>query len=448
MGVSNVAPAPKTWRNWSGNVTVAPREIVAPHDAGHIAEIVTAAAARGGRVKAVGAGHSFTAIAQVDDVQLDMSALAGLHHVDRVTGLVRVGAGTRLWLLNTLLATHGLALENLGDIDAQTISGALATGTHGTGARFGGLATQVRGLELVTADGTVRRFGATPGVPATEDTPVEAVVINLGALGVVTEVTLQAVPAFTMRAVEDQALLDDVLGALPETLAGCDHLDLYWFPYTDRCQTKTNTRLGPAPVSRPLARWRGWLDDELLSNGLFRVVNELASMVPRTAPTLNALSSRALTHREYEAPSHGVFITPRRVRFLESEMAVPHEALPDVLRELRAWMAGHREAAVQFPVEIRFAAGDEHWLSTAHGRDSAYIAVHQFHRSRFVDYFAALGAIVAGHGGRPHWGKMHDLDAATLARRYPRMTDFRALRDRLDPHRIFHNRYLGRVLGA
>ena len=428
-----------TWQNWSGTVAVTPAEVACPRDVEEVVEVVRRAGRAGRQVTAVGSGHSFTPLAEARDVQLRLDHLTGIVAVEP-GGRVRVRAGTRLRELSALLAGHGLALENLGDIDAQTVAGAVATGTHGTGARFGGLATQVVGLELVTGDGRLLRLGEGAGPP------VEGVVVGLGALGVVTEVTLQCVPAFTLHVVEDTECYDAVLESLEERVERHDHVELYWFPYTDRCLTKTNTRR-PGPPQRPLPRWRRVLEDEVLSNGVYRAVNEVGHRRPRAVPALNRLAARALSRREYDDVSSRVFATTRRVRFVESEYAVPRESLVPVLGALRAWVATHPEAAVQFPVEVRFAAADDVWLSTASQRPTAYVAVHQFHRSPAADYFHAVEAIAAEHGGRPHWGKLHGLDAAALTARYPRFADALALREELDPQRILTNRHLRRLLG-
>ena len=349
-----------------------------------------------------------------------------------------VRGGTRLGELNRTLATLGLALENLGDIDSQTIAGALATGTHGTGARWGGLATQVEALTLVTADGSVLACDREhhPDVFA-------AACVGLGALGVVSDVTLRCVPAFRLRATERPARLDETLESFASDAETHDHVEFYWFPHTDRVLTKVNDR---TDEDRPLPRLRYLLDDEVLSNGLFRVVNELGRLRPSTIPRINQISARALSARTYTAASYEVFTSPRRVRFTESEYAVPRAALADVLGALRAWVDGHDER-IAFPVEVRVAAADDIWLSTGYERENSYIAIHQFNKRDNGRYFAAFEAIVAEHFGRPHWGKLHTLDAERLAALYPRHPDFVAVRDRLDPGRTFANGYLRRVLG-
>ena len=439
-----------TWRNWAGNQTCEPSEIVQPASVKELAATISAAAQRGLQVKPVGAGHSFTPIAVTDGVQIDLGRLTGITAVDPAgptTGsasgspsgsLVTVRAGTRMADLNVALAALGLALENQGDIDRQTITGALATGTHGTGARLGGMATQVARLTLVTADGSVLTCD-----PEHHADVFAAARVGIGALGVISDVTLRCVPAFRLRATERPGRLDETLESFAETAAAHDHAEFYWFPHTDRVLTKVNDR---GEEGKPLSRLRHLLDDEFLSNGFFRVVNELGRLHPSAIPTINQVSARALSARTYVAPSYQVFTSPRRVRFTESEYAVPRAALPEVLGALRAWVDGHDEQ-IAFPVEVRMAAADDIWLSTGFERDNAYVAVHQFNKRPGERYFAGFEAIVAEHEGRPHWGKLHTLDANRLGALYPRHADFVALRDRLDPGRTFDNAYLRRVLG-
>ncbi|NNG38889.1 FAD-binding protein [Flexivirga sp. ID2601S] len=429
------------WRNWSGTVSSAPREVVMVRDVPHLQLLCEESGREGRRVKAVGAGHSFTAIAEPTDVLVRMDRLSGVRSVDRATGRVWVHAGTPLHVLGPELQRRGLAMTNLGDIDRQTIAGAVSTGTHGTGAGFTGLAGQLTGVELVTADGELLRV-------TDRERPelLGAVSLGLGALGIVTAVEIQCVPRFLLHAVEAPAGLDETLESLDETVERADHFEFYWFPHTDRVLTKHNTRVVDEERLDPLPGWRAKLDDELLSNTVFNVVNKAVSRAPKAIPAVNQLSARALSRREFTDWSYRVFATDRSVVFRESEFAVPRAAVPHVLSALRDWL-GRREEVVAFPVEVRFAAADDRWLSTAYGRESGYIAVHQFVQRDHERYFRAFWSMLDGLDARPHWGKLHDLDAARLRSRYPRFDDFVALRDRLDPGRVFTNDYLDRVLG-
>lgn len=403
---------------------------------------VVAAAAQGIPVKAVGAGHSFTGIAVAPGVLLDLTDLTGLVSADVERSRVTLRAGTRLHQVPALLAPYGLAMENLGDIDRQSISGAISTGTHGTGARFGGIATQIVGATLVTASGEILVVNETENPEL-----VPAVALGLGALGILVEVTVQCVPAFVLHAVERPEPLESVLADLDRRVAETDHFEFYWFPHTDRAMTKTNTRLPESAPRHPLPAVGKWVDDVFVGNGLHQVACTVAKTVPATIPGINRLSVKLWGDREFTDASHRVFATARSVRFREMEYALPVENLRPAFDALRA-LVDERGWRISFPVEVRFAAGDDRWMSTAHGRESAYIAVHRYWRDDPREYFEAVEQIMVGLGGRPHWGKMHTLDASALRERYPRFDDFVALRDRLDPERLFRNPYLDRVLGG
>lgn len=430
-----------TWQNWGRSESVRPRRVEFPRTADAVQRAVAAAATQKIPVKAVGAGHSFTGIAVAPGALLDLTDLTGMVAVDVENSRVTLRAGTRLHQIPQLLAPYGLAMENLGDIDRQSISGAISTGTHGTGARFGGIATQVVGATLVTAAGEVL-------VVSESENPelLPAVALGLGALGILVDVTLRCVPAFVLHAVEQPEALDDVLAVLDERVAAADHFEFYWFPHTDRAMTKTNTRLPESAPRHPLPSIGKWVDDTLVGNGLHQVACSVARTVPATIPAINRLSVRMWGDREFTDSSDRVFATSRSVRFREMEYALPVENLRPAFEAMRA-LIDERGWRISFPVEVRFAAGDDRWLSTAHGRSSAYIAVHRYWREDPREYFEAVEEIMLRFDGRPHWGKMHTLDAAALRARYPRFDDFTALRDRLDPDRLFGNAYLARVLG-
>jgi FAD-linked oxidoreductase len=400
-------------------------------------------------VRVVGAGHSFTGAAATDGILVSLDDVADVENVrprPDGTAHVTVGAGIRLGALNRALALHGLAMRNLGDIDRQSIAGAISTGTHGTGVRLGGLATQVVGLRLVTAAGDVLDVDAEH-----HGDLFQAARLGLGAVGLIAAVTIEAVPAFSLEAVEEPWPLERVLDALdgPDGLVESnDHVEFYWFPHTRRALTKRNNRVDPRNpgAAPPLGRVRGWLDDELLSNTVFGATNRLTTAARGLTPMVNQVAARALTARRFTAPSFEVFVTPRRVRFREMEYAVPRAALVDVLAEVDRWIRRTGEH-VPFPVEVRFAAPDDVWLSTAYARDSAYVAVHQYVRLPYRRYFGAVERIMAEVDGRPHWGKLHWLDAERLATLYPRFDDFRAVRSARDPDGLFANPYTERVFG-
>jgi L-gulonolactone oxidase len=429
-----------TWRNWGGNVTARPAREAAPASVEELAAVIRRAAEDGLPVKAVGTGHSFTAIAATDGVLVRPHLLTGIRRIDRENMTVTVAAGTPLKRLNAALAREGLSLTNMGDIMEQTVSGATSTGTHGTGRDSGSIAAQIRELELVTADGSVLTCSAreNPDVFA-------AARIGLGALGIVTAITFAVEPLFLLTAREEPMPLERVLAEFDELWAENEHFEFYWFPHTGNTNTKRNNRSAGPEQPVPAARAR--FEDEFLSNGVFQVANWIGRAVPATVPGIARISSRALSARTYTDIPYKVFTSPRRVRFVEMEYAVPRAALVATLRELKA-LVDRSDLRVSFPVEVRTCPADDIALSTASGRDSAYVAIHMFRGTPYQRYFTAAERIFTAHEGRPHWGKVHTRDAEYLSRVYPRFGEFTALRDRLDPERRFRNDYLRRVLGS
>ncbi|SFN46194.1 FAD-linked oxidoreductase [Actinomadura madurae] len=427
------------WRNWAGNQQATPRRVATPRTAGEVAAEVRSAAGDGLTVRMTGTGHSFTGAAVAEGVLLRPTALTAVRSVDTASGLVTVEAGLPLHALNRVLDEHGLALANMGDIQEQTVAGALQTATHGTGRDAAGLVSQVGALELVLADGTTVTCSR-------EERPdlFDAARAGLGALGIVTAITWRTVPAFLLRAQEAPMKWDEVLSRVDEFDAANEHFEFYWFPHTEGCLTKRNNRVdGPA---EPLSKAKYWLDDRFLSNTVFGAINQVTHLAPAATPFVNGISAKALGARTYSDTSYKVFTSPRAVRFKEQEYAIPREELVPALRELRSLFA-KRDWRISFPIEVRLLPAEDAWLSMAHGRRSAFIAVHVYHRDPHEDYFGGVEELLTAFGGRPHWGKLHTRDAAYLEKAYPKFGDFRALRDELDPDRRFANPYARQVFG-
>ncbi|GAB2735909.1 D-arabinono-1,4-lactone oxidase [Kitasatospora kifunensis] len=429
------------WTNWAGNQSAEPAQVVAPGSTEELAAVVRQAAERGRTVKAVGSGHSFTAIASAGGgVLVRPEGLCAVRELDRAAGVVTVEAGLPLAKLNRLLATAGLSLTNMGDIDVQTVAGATSTGTHGTGRDSASLAAQIKAVEIVLADGTVHHCSATE-----EPELFAGARLGLGALGVLSAITFGVEPAFLLAAHEQPMGFAEVLDRFEELTSVNEHFEFYWFPHTERCSTKRNNRSqGPAA---PLPTAKAWLEDDFLSNTVWEGACRIGRAFPRSVPTIAAVASRAWSERSYTDTAYKVFTSPRKVRFIEMEYAVPRAAATEVLRELKALVERSRWR-ISFPVEVRCAPADDLWLSTASGRDTVYIAVHLYRGTAEQGYFTAVEQLMTAHQGRPHWGKLHSRDAEYLADVYPHFKDFTALRDRVDPERRFANAYLRRVLGA
>lgn len=427
------------WTNWGGNQHVHPADVVSPTTEDELGALIGRGVAEQRAVKVVGSGHSFTDIACADGgLMVGMAGFAGIEAVDRVTNRVTVGAGTVLADLNAALHGLGLALPNLGDIDAQTIAGATATATHGTGARFQCISTAIVGARIVTGDGSVLEVSE-------QERPdlLDAIRVGIGALGIVTSLTLQCVPAFNLHAVDSTHHIDEIVDDIDDLAASNDHVEFYWFPNTEVGQLLVNNRT-TEPVARR-GRVSSFVNDEVLANGAFGLLNLIGRRFPRiVAPTIGRII-RPGDRTEYIAPSHEVFCSKRRVRFVEMEYAIPRVHLAEAFGRVRSMIADfHRP--ISFPIEVRVLGADAIPLGTASGRDSAYIACHVYRGTPFQDYFDEVERIMADYGGRPHWGKMHSQTAATLAPLYPGWDDFQAALHELDPDGHFSNAYLDRVL--
>jgi FAD-linked oxidoreductase len=427
-----------SWTNWAGDQSCRPARVLSPGSAAELAELVGAAAAAGERLSVAGAGHSFTEAAVTDGTMIRLDALRGVLEADRASGLVRVAGGTVIADLNEELARLGLAMENLGDIDRQTIAGAISTGTHGTGARLRSISAQVEAVELALADGSLREVGAgEPGL-------LNAARVGVGALGAIAAVTLRCVPAFTLERVDTPRPREEVLDRFEELAAAHDHFELFSFPYADSALVLERNRTEAPP--EPRGRAAAWLIDVVLENWALEALSASGRAMPRAIPTLSRLAARAASGGRTVERSDRVFVNERRVRFTEMEYALPRQHGPEAVRRVVEWVRRQRYP-VFFPIEVRVGAAEDAFLSPAHGRDSAYVAVHQYRGMEWRPYFEAVEEIMGSYGGRPHWGKRHFQTAATLAERYPRWAEFAAARDELDPGRAFTNEYAERVLG-
>ncbi|WP_310529929.1 D-arabinono-1,4-lactone oxidase [Nocardioides sp.] len=429
------------WTNWAGTEAARPRKVVTPDATVLIQREIEHAVAHRGTVKMMGAGHSFSGISAPVGTMLRPDQLVGIVSVDRDAMTVTVLAGTPLHVLNSELGRLGLSLHNMGDIAEQTIAGATSTGTHGTGGTVASLSAQIAAFTILSGHGE-----EITASPTSFRALYEFGRIGLGALGILTRITLFVEPLFALEAHEQPTTWDAALATYDELTHEHHHVDLYWFPHTEQVLTKTHDRLAELDGLRPLSRWKHWRDDEFLSNTVFGMLTTIGTHAPATVPVLNQLSGNALSERSYSDISHRVFTSPRRVRFKEMEYAVPRAVGLEALREVRRLIesSGWR---ISFPVEIRTTPADDIPLSTASGRDSMYLAFHVPAKADHTEYFAAVEAVLRTYDGRPHWGKMHTLVADDLAAIYPRFNDFLTVREDMDPQRVFRNPYLRQVLG-
>ena len=432
-------PDRAVWSNWAGNQHCSPDVIAHPAGTDEIVAVVKDATAAGRTVKVVGSGHSFTDAACTSGTLVQLDRHTRLLAVDRERLQVTVQAGITLSILNDTLASYGLALPNLGDIEYQTISGALATGTHGTGSRLGCLSTAVVGVELVIADGSVLTLS-----PDEDPEAFAAAKVSVGALGAVSSLTLQCVPAFNLRAVEEALRLEEALEHFDDLADRNDHFEFYWMPYSKWVIAKRNNRVeGP---ETPRSKLKEWYDDVFFQNILFGALGKVQMRRPQWVRPINKALPKP-SRVEYVERSDRVFTSPRTVKFCEMEYGFPREHAGAVLAEVRDFLTTSG-LNIGFPIEVRVAAADDIPLSMASGRDSAFIACHVFKGQPYEQYFRGIERIVSSVGGRPHWGKLHFQTAETLAGRYPMWDRFQAVRSRLDPEGRFANSYTDRVFGS
>jgi L-gulonolactone oxidase len=425
--------------NWAGNQRFQPTAIAQPSSEDELGAVIARATQNDQQLRVMGAGHSFTAAAVTGGTHVTMHGLDQVHHVDTASGHVTVGAGITVHALNRELDRHGLALANMGDIDKQSIAGAISTSTHGTGLAFTGFGAQVVGLRLVDADGESRDIDSN-----NEPELFANARVSLGALGVISRVTLRTVPSFRIHAVEQPEPLDEVLDNWRERIDTADHFEFFMLPGSREAMTKTNRRTEDEPA--PLSRFAYTRDKLLLENVGFGLLCRVARRWPRSVPKVSKIIDTGGGRREYTDRSFDVFTTPRMVKFYETEWSLPVDAIPEAVREVNA-MARSLAAPIIFPIEVRATAGDDVPLSTAHGRESGYIAAHVYQGTSHDEYFANIAAIAQAHGGRPHWGKLHNETADSLAGLYPEWDRFQAARAAADPQGRFSNTYVDRVLG-
>ena len=436
-----------SWSNWAGNQTSSPLSIKKPKNEEDVVAIVKEAKKRGLKVKAVGSGHSFTGIAVTDEVLICLDEIADIRDVDFENSTVRVGSGIKLCDLNPILRRSGLAMPNLGDIVYQSISGAISTSTHGTGLEFKTIAEAVCGMRIVDGEGTV------VACDTQQNSEVfHAARVGLGALGIITEVTIQCVEAFNLHAVEEILPIGEVTNNFDRWSKMTDHVEFFWMPNTDKALLKRNTRTLEAPP-KPRnkrhsfkRRWNRFKNEEIKQNFLFGAMNHLGKIAPPLVPKLNSMVAGESGRAEYITTSYEVFASPRRVRFYEMEYAVPIESGIEAFQKV-VQLIGDLDHYISFPVEYRVLGKDEIPMSTASDRDSAFIAVHVFRNTPFEKYFRGVEEIMVDYDGRPHWGKLHFQDHESLSKIYPQWEAFQNVRRLMDPLGIFSNPYLDKVLG-
>ncbi|TPG74455.1 FAD-binding protein [Brevibacillus laterosporus] len=433
------AVAMQPWKNWAGLSASTPQQVVYPSSMEEVVQVVKEASQQRKTIRVVGSGHSFTALVETDQILLSLDDLQGVIETNDNEQTATVWAGTKLKLLGESLHKRGYSQENLGDVNVQSIGGAIGTGTHGTGIRFGSISTQVIGLTVVTARGDVLECSETHRPEL-----FRALQVSLGSLGIIVKVKLRVLPAYNIHYKSKRMNLNDCLNRLTEFNESHRHFEFYWFVHTDTVQVKFMQT-----TQKPASKNSAWnhFNKVVIENGLFWILSEGCRLFPQLCAPVSKLSAKAVPIIEEVGASHELFATPRWVRFSEMEYSVPADKMNEVIKEIEACIKEHR-FAVHFPIECRYVKGDDIWLSPAYKRDSAFIAVHMYKGMPYKSYFQAMERIFLKYDGRPHWGKLHELTAADLQDRFPMWTQFLAIREQMDPTGLFLNPYLSRLFGV
>jgi FAD-linked oxidoreductase len=423
----------QTWSNWSGFVKFTPQQIVKPSSLDELQRIVGESGRKGHHVRVVGSGHSFTPLMQAEDILISLDNWQGIEEIDVEKGRVKVRSGTKLHALGEELFAHGIAQENLGDFDSQSVSGAISTATHGTGVNFGTLSTQVEGLTLITTNGELLECS-----PEHNPAIFKAAQVSLGMLGAIAYVTLRVVPTKRLHLQSQRMRLSDCLKNIEKYKQENAHFSFLWMPRTDWVQVKF---LNETTESVSKSGSQGNFNKVVLRNWVNWLISQSCLLIPSLTGAVSNLWASSLPSTDKVDYSHRIFAIPHPLRFQEMEYNVPAEHIEAVIKEMQECVALHR-FKVHFPIEYRFVHADDIWLSPAYQRASSYIAVPMYRGMEYKEYFHHLEEIFRRYQGRPHWGKVHTQTAESLAQLYPRWNDFRHIRSGLDPHGIFLNSYL------
>lgn len=419
------------WRNWGGNLSSQPREILAPRSEDQLIDLLKTSA---GKIRPVGSGHSWSSLVPTDETLISLDAMNGLISHDPSSVQAEVWGGTKLFALGPMLESVDQALLNMSDINYQSIAGAIATSTHGTGSSIGSMSSFVRGLRLVTANGEILDCDAENNAEV-----FRAAQVSLGTLGVNTRVRLQNQPAHRLHQREWLAETEDVLDDIESYLHSNQQFELFPLPHTTKSIVVITNPADESSV------------DTIVDHP--EAVNDLrqAFELTRVLPFGSEFVYRNLLELAYGdgsdriGASYNVLAHPRVVPFMEMEYTVPAELGVKCLREILE-VIRKKAPDVGFPLEYRYVKADHSMLSMFSERDGCSISMHQFaDLPNWQEYFETLEPVFRKYEGRPHWGKWNSMKEVDFAALYPRWNDFKRVRRELDPSGKLLNPYLSNL---
>jgi FAD-linked oxidoreductase len=422
------------WSNWSGNQVSYPVERARPRN---IEGLVKLLKETDGKIRAVGAGHSFSGLVPTNETLLSMARFRGISNINLETKEVTAGAGTRLAALGDELWENKLGMINMPDINTQALAGAIATSTHGTGQQFGSLSSFVTGLTLVTAAGEVLKCSATENKDV-----FDAARCNVGSLGIITDITMQMRDAYYLKERSEMLPIDEAFEKMEELRLAKRHFEAYGLPHANHVlliefeevsKEESDAKQGEAVSGDAYET--------------FRTLADVIDMMPFLRGAVMSIAPRTVGVEERYGPWNEIFGNVRDMRFNEMEYTVPAEDGLACFREVLETIK-EKDIDVIFPIEYRYIKEDDIWLSQFYKRPGAAISVHNFHDKPYMPYFAEMEAIFDRYQGRPHWGKVHSKTEQEFAGLYPKWEEFKSLRQRLDPNRRFINEHLETIFPA
>lgn len=419
-------------KNWAGNLDFHPASVLAPSRTEEAQSIVREHLAQKKSIRMRGSGHSWTGLIATQESFLHLDNMQGVLTVDAQKKIVTAYAGTKLYRLGEEAFRHRLALPNQGDINKQSLAGALSTGTHGTGITLQSLANQIEAVKLITGNGDVLdlKKDADPEL-------LKALAVSFGSLGLMTELSVKMIDAYKLKVESFPEDMDSSLAHLSQRLKNNRHLEMFYFPVGDWSLVKLMNQTQDQETKK--GYWDKF-NQVIIEDWLYGKLNQFA-VATKSYRSIDALMRKVVGHQVFIDWSHQAFPTERNVRFMEMEYNLPVHKFEEVFSEIKLAIKKNHFQTL-FPIEIRFVKGDDLWLSPASGRDSVYFAVHTYITEDWRPYFKEMETIFKRHGGRPHWGKWHSLKDQDFAQIYPKWSEFKKLRHELDPNGTWLNTHL------
>ncbi|MDM5234056.1 D-arabinono-1,4-lactone oxidase [Lysinibacillus pakistanensis] len=425
------------WTNWAGNVISYPGEMYLPQSIEDVVQIVKQARESGKTIRVTGAAHSFSAVAMPEHIALSLHNMRGLIAVNEEKQEATLWAGTYLYEIGPSLAKHGFALSNMGDIQEQSIAGAVSTGTHGTGVTLGSLSSTVTKWGFVDGTGTYREH--TRGL----DDLSESLHVSLGMLGVLVKVTIKVIPLYGLHYIGTRDTLTNGLSIFAEDIRQHRHVEWFYFPGSETIQVKRMNAVDPVYQS-DWSRRIEIMKLQIVENGAFLAMSELCKWKPSLSGAMSKIAAANVVEGEKTGISYEIYPSPRSVKFQESEYAIPLMYFEACMEEIHATFKKGL-FNVHFPLECRTTAGEAGFLSPTQGHESAFIAFHMYKGMPEEPYFEWIHTMMKKYKGRPHWGKQNHLTAGYVYELYPDIEKFLAIRRQYDPDNVFFTGYLRKL---